>query len=698
MTDEMTDQARLTFAHNVIEHLGVKLYKNKTGNVLAELLANCWDADASWVEIEIKKDGGDNQNGSILISDNGSGMSFPVIKDHYLHVGKPKRRSPKETSNGGRKPMGRKGLGKLAPFGIARVVDVATIAEGKLNWFTMNLDAILSSGEKGSYSPIFHAQDHDVSKPLPGSDGYVSKEVGAFLERLSNSEDDTGTLICLTSIEANQLPDDAAVAEELGGRFTVILLLDNFKVSVNGTRITDADALPAFEFRIPDGGGSTSEFVNGKSVTFWVGFVDKAEWSSDQAGVGVFAHGKIAQTRPFFFGSKGKEVFQRYLYAVVEADWIDEVDSDLISTDRTSIDWNNPELASLYEWGRRKVPSWISSYEKHRRAKQDIEVANQADELRKLGRVNTYSKSENDQIASLVSEATRDIGKTKAAQKAREELLVAVSQAWINQPMRRLLGDLWSDLLDKSATPEMLTQIVEKLSENSVPEAMGLAMTFAQRAYAISVLYKLVHERSETNLQKLVTTFPWILQPRGDLLTHDQWLKTTVDKAAKALGDGTRVGSTIKGMSEKERADFVFLTDTQHKSIEVVEIKGPDLVLTVEEERQLMDYIQFLGTTNPSANITGVLIGNTGQGFKSDNTRVSVKSWDQIFEECRAAYVDMVASMIEISDIAKGDSRIEVIKDVGGEATWELLEKIAEKDEELKLLMNSVGSATSTWP
>lgn len=161
---QITNDAQLKFAHNVIEHLGIKLYKNKSGNVLAELLANSWDADATMVDIAIEPDGGDRQNGSISISDNGCGMDYDTIRDHYLHVGKPKRRHANQKSDGGRKPMGRKGLGKLAPFGIARVIDVATVKDGLLNWFTLNLDNILAAGDHGTYPPQFHAKDHPICK------------------------------------------------------------------------------------------------------------------------------------------------------------------------------------------------------------------------------------------------------------------------------------------------------------------------------------------------------------------------------------------------------------------------------------------------------------------------------------------------------------------------------------------------------
>ena len=85
----------LEFDHNVIEHLGIKLYANKPVNVLAELVSNCWDADSEDVEISL---GSDINGNRIVVADNGNGMSIKDIRERYLIVGKQKRRQ--SCSNG----------------------------------------------------------------------------------------------------------------------------------------------------------------------------------------------------------------------------------------------------------------------------------------------------------------------------------------------------------------------------------------------------------------------------------------------------------------------------------------------------------------------------------------------------------------------------------------------------------------------
>ena len=53
-------------------------------------------------------------------------MTLQILAENYLVIGLAKDRSQFRPE--GRYPMGRKGIGKLAPFGIAGQVDVCSIA------------------------------------------------------------------------------------------------------------------------------------------------------------------------------------------------------------------------------------------------------------------------------------------------------------------------------------------------------------------------------------------------------------------------------------------------------------------------------------------------------------------------------------------------------------------------------------------
>src|SRR5574344_1216257 len=116
------DKLQMSFDPLTIEHLGIKMY-SVLPNAIAELIANAYDADASEVHINLQDE---LNNKSISISDDGSGMTFQEINDDFLRIGRRRRETSAEISEKGRKITGRKGLGKLAFFGIGNTIKIIT--------------------------------------------------------------------------------------------------------------------------------------------------------------------------------------------------------------------------------------------------------------------------------------------------------------------------------------------------------------------------------------------------------------------------------------------------------------------------------------------------------------------------------------------------------------------------------------------
>ena len=121
----------LTFAGNIVKHLGVQMYAGRPVPAIAELISNAWDADATEVNVSLPLDeawDSSDQGQFIQVSDNGNGMTWDTVRDAYLDVGRDRREAEKtDKSPGGRRLQGRKGLGKLAGFGIADILDVQTV-------------------------------------------------------------------------------------------------------------------------------------------------------------------------------------------------------------------------------------------------------------------------------------------------------------------------------------------------------------------------------------------------------------------------------------------------------------------------------------------------------------------------------------------------------------------------------------------
>ncbi len=128
----MAKEYNINVDPRILELLGPNLYTN-IYYVLAELIANAYDADAKNVYIISNKD-------DIRIEDDGHGMSYDNgdIKK-FLNVAGVSRMNENESfsRSGERRKMGRKGVGKLAALSVSESVDIMTICNGEKSGFVL---------------------------------------------------------------------------------------------------------------------------------------------------------------------------------------------------------------------------------------------------------------------------------------------------------------------------------------------------------------------------------------------------------------------------------------------------------------------------------------------------------------------------------------------------------------------------------
>ncbi len=116
-------------------HLGRDSIKDNT-TALMELVKNCYDADATQVNIEILSRKGDGQ---IRISDNGFGMTKDQLLNNWLRIGFSGKRKER-TSEKGRRKTGEKGIGRISADRLGSKLELRSktpmdgIVGLKLNW------------------------------------------------------------------------------------------------------------------------------------------------------------------------------------------------------------------------------------------------------------------------------------------------------------------------------------------------------------------------------------------------------------------------------------------------------------------------------------------------------------------------------------------------------------------------------------
>ncbi len=147
---------KLNIDPRILELLGPSLYTN-IYYVLAELIANAYDADANNVYIIANKD-------DITVEDDGRGMSYQQGEiQKYLNVAAISRTSEEDAlTKTHRRKMGRKGVGKLAALSVSENVLIKTI----------------SGEEKSGFVLSRHISNDNMLIPLPDNEIAFEKVQG----------------------------------------------------------------------------------------------------------------------------------------------------------------------------------------------------------------------------------------------------------------------------------------------------------------------------------------------------------------------------------------------------------------------------------------------------------------------------------------------------------------------------------------
>lgn len=310
---------RLSYDPHIIDHLGIKMYATLP-NVLAELIANAYDADAQNVSIRLyDKDG----KKSIQIIDDGMGMSFDEINDKFLKIGRRKRNEDTDLTPNGRKITGRKGLGKLAFFGIGEAIKVTTCKKGERTSFDLDWNEIISSN-KEIYEPVF--------KTWKLSDG-----------------NNIGTAIEITKLKRKSGFDLQSLADSVSKLFN--FYDEDFKVTLY---FNDEDFVIIDRKRKYQNIGE--EFTWSIPQDYQIGmeknevkgtiYASEKPLKPDLRGITLYARGRMVNS-PEFFGVGESSHAYSYLTGWIDVDYIDGGDEDLISTQRTSLRWEEPEAEEL---------------------------------------------------------------------------------------------------------------------------------------------------------------------------------------------------------------------------------------------------------------------------------------------------------------------------------------------------------------
>ena len=217
-SEHMTNPYKMSISLNVLNHLGLHLYSN-TPAVLAEVIANAWDADATAVHVDFDLDGK-----TITVADDGHGMDLDDVNRKYLYVGFEKRTEGAGLTPRGRPPMGRKGIGKLSLFSIAKQFEVFSRKEGcRPQSFLMDADAL----------------KHAIQGDDPSSPGTYEPQPIPFDANIETQ----GTSIRIKELKKLRLTQQtiSALRKRIARRFGILGGQHGFQIIIDRKEVTFAD-------------------------------------------------------------------------------------------------------------------------------------------------------------------------------------------------------------------------------------------------------------------------------------------------------------------------------------------------------------------------------------------------------------------------------------------------------------------------
>ena len=600
----------ITVLGRTLEHLGVQMYKRRD-TAIAELVANCWDAGAKNVHIHLPKSGAYNQTTStILIVDDGSGMNPEQIQEQYLVVGRNARRDDSR-ENPTRPLMGRKGIGKLAGFGLAAEMTVITWQDEIATELT--LDVALLKRENGEADRV----------PIEGIVG----ELPSFATTPG------GTRIVLRKLKHKTPPSIESLRKALSRRFSR-RVRGEMIIHVNDEPL--GEPLLELENRFPETDYEIAHLEGGGHVRYFYGFAKKPIASGEMRGFTVYVRGKTAQAPPFYFQAEATASGQhatKYMTGEIEADYLDEGtddESDLISTDRQGIDWESDTLQPFREWGERIVREALREWANRKGDRMEDWISKDAGLNARIQRLDLTSRKQ-------VRKFIRTLGGADAERERALELADSLVRAF----EYRHFHDVIRNIEVVGDDPEHLRQLLTHLSEWKVLESRAILEIIKGRHDVIEKFHQMIvndfpetaSKNSKDNMHDLLGGYPWILNPEWQVLSEEKALSTQL----REWGE-----QDIKEEDERLRYDFLALTD--ERQLVILEIKRPAYPVVLEDLQRLEKYMDrlSLGQTRkihmvmicgPKPSVAESVLRNWQE--RQDG---QIRHWNDLYERARLYY------------------------------------------------------------
>lgn len=648
----MTKSYRLTIDLATLNHLGIGLYSNIPA-VLSEVVANAWDADAKQVDIDI-----DGEESVITVKDDGWGMTESEINERFLKVGYQKRKDKTAKIPKGRRPMGRKGIGKLALFAIADSIEVHSV----------KLDGSKRIVERNGF--VMRAKDIERSIKA----GHPAYEPAVVPE--GNVRIKEGTLVRLRELKNSAQVTEPFLRRRLARRFSVIGTDKGFVVRINHKPIAieDRDYFGRLEYIWCVGQGSEGFAKQGKNilrhekidgvvdgarghaVSGWVGtMAEHRSVEEGNNGIVILARGKVIHENILPDLKEGR-VFSKYIIGELNADFLDlDNEEDIATSDRQSVKESDGRFQKLKTFVKEQILNQIGNAwtgwrneDKSKEALKNPAIQEWFESLSTQHR--KFAKSLLGKIASF------PVSDTEFRRTLYRHGILAFETLAAKDNL---------EILDRVETDEQLQRLLELLEDFDSLEATHYWQITRTRVAVLKKFERIAPRARETVIRNFIFSHLWLLDPSWERASTDERMEQSVTKEWNKI--------RLTQEERRGRLDIRYRTAAgKHIIIELKKydrkVRTEDLAVQIRKYKAALE--KCLAKTHPDTGTPSIeaicIVGSRPEPANKDeeNRRMLATigaryiTYDQLIRQTRESYADYLDKSAHLSHIQQLVERI----------------------------------------
>ena len=674
MPDSQEHRYAMSISLGILDHLGLNLYSN-TPAVISEVIANAWDADATRVEITI-----DTNDNTITVTDNGHGMDREDINNRYLLVGYRRRDMQGPYTPQGRKPMGRKGIGKLSLFSIAEQIFIHTKkAGGDSEAFLMDAPEIRRIVEE---QETIAQESNEFRTPR-----YFPKPVDYDETSLRG---ESGTTVKITDLKRRiTRASITGLRKRIARRFS--LLVDDFEIVVNGTavgfsdrdyfhkarfifqygdydyaalcqnldRSDDNERVLAFPREDRFDADGVADLDGEHSIKGWIAIARHSNDLDDSASDGddnlnkitILMRGKVAQEdilQEYRLGG----MITKFIFGEIHADFLDvDDDDDIATTSRQQLSEDHPRYVALKRFIENEL-RYIWTETNKLKDQREFATAIRSNPHVKQW----YDNLETASLKKWARSVFHGIDVANMDDRHRHEFYATAVLAFEHLKIKYALDQL--EQVDASNIDVFLNW----LADMDAIEASRYLEIVRERLIIIDELQQRVDENEyEKVLQKYIFDHLWLLNPAWERATQYRSMEERMQNAINRVA--------IRNKKEVR-------PDIRYRHISgmhiIIELKRPSTsIRKTAIEDQVNDYIAAVrqeiekDSEERRYPIEAIsLLGRLPIGWDNPETRsrdeeslrgygIRVMTYDELINRARSAYAKFVEARAPLVDLSK---------------------------------------------